>query len=203
MKQDITPRKTGRPLSFQRDAVLERAMRAFWQSGYETTSVSDLTAAMGITAPSLYAAFGDKKQLFLQAMQLYAGDGQAMRTAFAAAPSARSAVRDMLIETARRFTDPATPPGCLLASAAATGSAHAHDIRAAVAAERQKVRQIIEDRIKVDIRLGLLPPDTRADVLSNMAVATVQGLSVMARDGLDRDAVIAVAEAAINGWPKT
>jgi AcrR family transcriptional regulator len=69
-----SPRKIGRPLSFDRDAVLEKAMRAFWESGYETTSISDLTAAMGVTAPSIYAAFGDKKGLFLEALRRYAGD---------------------------------------------------------------------------------------------------------------------------------
>ena len=67
-------RKTGRPLSFDREAALEKAMLAFWESGYETTSISDLTAAMGVTAPSIYAAFGDKKRLFLEAMRRYAGD---------------------------------------------------------------------------------------------------------------------------------
>lgn len=199
--EHASPRKTGRPLSFDRDAVLHSAMRAFWRSGYETTSISDLTAVMGITAPSLYAAFGDKKQLFLAAMRLYAGDGPAMQAAFAAAPSARDAVRDMLRGSAMAFTDPANPPGCLLASAAATGSDAAHDIRQAVAAERDKVRAVVRDRIAQDLRLGLLPPKTRPDVLANLAIATVQGMSVLARDGLPRAAVLAVADSAMACWP--
>ena len=67
------PRKPGLPLSFDRQAALQQAMQTFWQRGYETTSISDLTAAMGVTAPSIYAAFGDKRRLFLEAMRLYAG----------------------------------------------------------------------------------------------------------------------------------
>ena len=72
------PRKTGRPLSFDRTDVLEKAMRAFWRFGYETTSISNLTTAMGITTPSLYGAFGDKKQLFLEAVRRYAGDSRVL-----------------------------------------------------------------------------------------------------------------------------
>ena len=67
-------RKTGRPLSFDREAALEQAMLTFWRHGYETTSIVDLTTAMGVTAPSLYAAFGDKQRLFLEAVRRYAGD---------------------------------------------------------------------------------------------------------------------------------
>lgn len=198
---DPPPRKTGRPLSFDRDDVLHRAMHTFWESGYETTSISDLTAAMGVTAPSLYAAFGDKKRLFLEAMRLYAGDGTELRAMFADAPSAREAVAEMMAGAALRFTDPATPKGCLLASAAATGSGRARDIRDAIASERQTIRTIVEDRIRADIRRGVLPPQTDAAVLANVAIATVQGMSVLARDGAPRDAILAVARASMGCWP--
>ena len=76
--ETIRPRKIGRPLSFDRNVALRQAMLTFWRYGYETTSVSDLTTAMGITAPSLYTAFGDKKQLFLEAVRLYAGEPETM-----------------------------------------------------------------------------------------------------------------------------
>src|SRR6476646_1840238 len=87
-------RKTGRPLSFDRDEVLQKAMLAFWEHGYENTSIAELTEVMGITAPSLYTAFGDKKRLFLEAMHLYAGDPAARARSVAAAPSAYDAARD-------------------------------------------------------------------------------------------------------------
>ena len=136
-------RKTGRPLSFDREAALEKAMLAFWESGYETTSISDLTAAMGVTAPSIYAAFGDKKRLFLEAMRRYAGDPDDLEKAFARAPTARDAVAGMIEDAARLYTGDATPKGCLLASAAASGSKDAADVRDAAAQQRRAIRAVL------------------------------------------------------------
>lgn len=201
MKHGPTPpRKTGRPLSFDRDDVLQKAMLAFWQSGYETTSISDLTAAMGVTAPSLYAAFGNKQKLFLEAMRRYAGDPAVLEQEMVDAPTAQDAVAGMLRRAAILYTGETTPPGCLLASAAATGSPDAAQVRKAVAAERRSVRDIIVRRIEVDIAKGLLPPDTRSGRLADLAIAVTQGMSVLARDGADRDSLLAIAEAATIGW---
>lgn len=194
------PRKTGRPLSFDRDDVLDKAMLAFWKSGFETTSVSDLTAAMGVTAPSLYAAFGNKQQLFLEAMRRYAGDRSVLEQEMADAPTARDAVAGMFRRAAILYTGDTTPPGCLLASAAATGSSDAAEVREAVAAERRGIRDIIARRIKVDIAKGLLPSDTRPETLADLAIAVTQGMSVLARDGADRASLLAVAETATVGW---
>lgn len=201
MKHGPTPpRKTGRPLSFDRDDVLQKAMLAFWQSGYETTSISDLTAAMGVTAPSLYAAFGNKQKLFMEAMRRYAGDPAVLEQEMVDAPTAQDAVAGMLRRAAILYTGETTPPGCLLASAAATGSPDAAQVRKAVAAERRSVRDIIVRRIEVDIAKGLLPPDTRPGRLADLAIAVTQGMSVLARDGADRGSLLAVAEAATIGW---
>lgn len=199
--QKTRPGRTGRPLSFDRDAVLEKAMLTFWESGYETTSISDLTAAMGVTAPSIYTAFGDKKQLFLEAMRRYAGDPDDLKTAFDLAPTAREAVGQMLMDAAVLYTGETTPKGCLLASAAATGSKAAAEVRDAAAQVRRSIRAIIIQRIRSDIDAGLLPPQTLSPVLADMALAVTQGMSVLARDGADRNALMAVAQAAMNGWP--
>jgi AcrR family transcriptional regulator len=201
MKQAGTqPRKTGRPLSFDRDDVLEKAMLAFWESGYETTSIADLTAAMGVTAPSLYAAFGNKQQLFLEAVRRYAGDHAALEQAMSQAPTARQAVTDMLRGAAVLYTGDATPRGCLLASAAATGSPDAADVRAAVTAERREVRDMLMRRIEADIAQGQLSPDTPAAVLADLALAVTQGMSVLARDGADRSRLLAIADAVTASW---
>lgn len=203
MKQVVgQPRKTGRPLSFDTDEALERAMLAFWRSGYETTSIADLTAAMGVTPPSLYAAFGNKQALFLAAMRRYAGDPDALEQAMARAPTARQAVADMLHGAAVLYTGECTPPGCLLASAAATGSPDAAEVRAAVSAERRRIRQIVERRIIADIAAGQLPAETASAPLADLAIAVMQGMSVLARDGATREHLIAVGEAALNAWPK-
>ncbi len=193
-------RKTGRPLSFDREVALEKAMLAFWASGYETTSVADLTAAMAVNAPSLYAAFGNKQQLFLEAMQRYAGDRHMMEVALAGPPTAREAILGMLQGVVLHFTGETTPPGCLLASAAATGSHDAEPVRAALAADRRAVRDIVARRITADVLAGRLAPDTPAQVLADLVVAVIQGLSVLARDGADRKSLHAIAEASLQSW---
>jgi AcrR family transcriptional regulator len=201
MEKDQTPpRKPGRPLSFDREAVLEKAMLAFWASGYETTSVADLTAAMGLTAPSLYTAFGSKQQLFLEAMRRYAGDPALTEQRMLQAPTAKAAVAELLHGAAVLYTGAATPPGCLLASAAATGSQDATDVRAAVAAERRAVRGIIIRRVRADMQRGLAVPKLPPGVLADLAVAVLQGMSVLARDGGDRNALLAIADASLRCW---
>ena len=144
-------RKMGRPLSFDRDAALEQAMLAFWRHGYETTSITDLTDAMGITAPSLYTAFGNKQQLFLEAARRYADDPAATAAAINGAPTALEAARALLTGAAVAFTGQATPPGCLLASATASGSAASASVQAAVTAIRRSVVDQLRDRITRDV----------------------------------------------------
>ena len=197
----IARRKTGRPLSFDRGAALEKAMLAFWAHGYETTSIGDLTKAMGITTPSLYTAFGDKKRLFLEAVRLYAGDMDAVVSDMNAAPSSLKAARSILEGAVVTFTGDDTPPGCLLASSTATGSAAAADVRDAVAGYRRDLRNLLTARIERDRTQGFLPPDANAVALADLVVAVMQGLSVMARDGADRAALQAVVDAALKAWP--
>ncbi len=201
MEVDAGRRRTGRPLSFDRDAALNQAMLAFWRHGYETTSVAELTVAMGITAPSLYTAFGDKKRLFLEAMRRYAGEPEQLRRGLSAAPTARDAMHAMLIAAAVAFTGEATPRGCLLASATATGSPEAADVRAIVSETRQAILACLTDRIARDVAAGLLPASTNAAALADMVLVVVQGLSVLARDDVPRDRLLAVVEQSMLAWP--
>lgn len=197
----ITPRRTGRPLSFDRDVVLKKAMLTFWRHGYETTSISDLTQAMGVTAPSIYAAFGNKKHLFLEAMHRYAGLPEDLETSLGEASTACEAVYRMLIAAADAFTGDATPRGCLLASATASCSAQAMDVQAAVTDVRRQITERVRERIEQDITAGTLPPETQAAALANFAIAVVQGMSVLARDGMQPDVLKAMVETAMAAWP--
>ena len=133
MEAALQVRRSGRPLSFDRDVALRQAMLVFWRYGYESASVTDLTRAMGVTAPSLYTAFGDKKRLFLKAVRLYAGDPQATAESISLAPSAYEAARQLMTNAACAYTGEETPRGCLLASATASGSAASADVQRAVA----------------------------------------------------------------------
>ncbi len=195
-------RKPGRPLSFDREAALEQAMLTFWRHGYETTSITDLTAAMGVTPPSLYASFGDKKRLFLEAAGRYVGDAEAAGLAIDAAPSAQDAARAMLSGAAIAYTGETTPRGCLLASATASGSAASADVQGVVAGIRGATSNRMRARIEHDIAAGLLPPATDAGPLAGMVMALMQGLSVLARDGASRAFLLAIVDSALQAWPK-
>ena len=196
-------RKTGRPLSFDRDAALEQAMLTFWRHGYETTSIVDLTTAMGVTAPSLYAAFGDKKRLFLEAAHRYAGAPEAISHAIDAAPTALAAARGMLTAAAVAYTGDATPKGCLLASATASGSNASADVQSAIADIRRSIEGQLQRKISRDITAGALLPKTNAAALAGLVMAVTQGMSVLARDGASRSSLLAVVDVALQGWQQS
>ena len=176
-------------------------MLAFWRNGYETTSVADLTAAMGISAPSLYTSFGDKKRLFLEAMRLYAGDPEEIARAIFDAPTAYQAAYDLMTAAAAAYTGEATPKGCLLASATASGSAASADVQDAVADMRRGIEGRLRTRIERDIKEGLLPPETQAAALAGLVLAVIQGMSVLARDGATRASLLAIVQAVSHAWP--
>ena len=177
-------------------------MLTFWRHGYETTSISDLTTAMGVTAPSLYAAFGNKQRLFLEATRRYSGDPAANALAIDNAPTAYDAARALLTGAAVAYTGETTPPGCLLASATASGSAASADVQAAVADIRRPVTERLCARIERDIASGLLPMPTNAAALAGLVMTVMQGLSVMARDGMPRASLLGIVGAALQAWPK-
>ena len=178
-------------------------MLAFWRHGYETTSVAALTAAMGITAPSLYAAFGDKQALFLEAMRLYAGDSAAIGAALEQAPTARAGIDAMLQASATAFTGESTPAGCLLASATASGSQASAPVQQAVAEIRATVAALVRRRIDADIAAGRLPPRIDAQAVADLVIGVIQGMSVLARDGVPRARLQALARSALAALPES
>lgn len=197
----IAPRKKGRPLSFDRDAALHKAMLLFWEHGYEATSLNDLTTALGVTPSSIYSAFGDKKGLFFDAVGLYLSGPVTLETMLAQAPSARAAVQTMLEGAAVAFTGEATPSGCLLASAALSCSEGAADVRQTLGAIRQGMEAQVRDRIESGITQKELPQDTDADALAGLTMAVIQGMSTAARDGAPREKLLRIAAAALAAWP--
>lgn len=197
---DRPRRKTGRPLSFDRNTALSQAMLAFWRHGFESTSIADLTAAMGISPPSLYAAFGDKKQLFREAVTLYLSS-EPPEALIAAAPSAREAARRLLQVSAEGVSGENTPTGCLLATSAISCSAAAADVQAELATIRHGIEACLRDRIVADIAKGALPTATDAEALAGHMMAMTQGLSTLARDGAPREKLLRVAASAMQAWP--
>lgn len=203
MKQEPTGlrRKTGRPLSFDRDLALRQAMLVFWRHGYETTSLSDLTAAMGVTPPSIYTAFGDKKQLFLESVGLYLSGPVTSETIIAEADSASEAAVGLLKAAAIGFTGADTPSGCLLASSAISCSAAAADVQGELADIRKRIETMLRRRISEDIKSGKLSKSADAEALAAHVMAVIQGMSTLARDGAPRRKLMRIALIAMAGWP--
>ncbi|MFD9406635.1 TetR/AcrR family transcriptional regulator [Streptomyces sp. NPDC059989] len=190
----------GRPRSFDRDAALDKAMRAFWERGYEATSIADLTSTLGISAPSLYAAFGDKRKLFDEVVVVYGGRyGDFASVALAEEPTAEAAVRRVLHEAAEIYTDPAHPPGCMVISAAVNTTSA--EVAEALRERRAASLAMFESRIRADIATGALPADTDARELARYAGAVLQGMSQQSRDGATREELEAVAARAMLAWP--
>jgi len=194
-------RKIGRPLSFDRDAALAQAMLVFWRHGYESTSLNDLTAAMGVTAPSIYAAFGDKKQLFLETVRLYVSGPVNADTVIDEAQTARQAAMGLLEASASGFTGGDTPKGCLLASSTISCSAAATDVQAELAAIRRKIESRLKDKILRDRKTGIMTADANAGALAGHIMAVIQGMSTLARDGASREKLRQIASTAMLAWP--
>ncbi len=194
-------RKAGRPLSFDRDAALQQAMLQFWRHGFESTSISDLTAAMGIAAPSLYAAFGDKKQLFLAALERYLGGPVTAQSLIRDAATARQAAHDLLHAAATGYTQEGLPRGCLLGTATLSCSADSADLQTHLAALRRAIETALRKRLAQAVTAGELPPSFDPDIAAAHVAAVIQGMSTLARDGARRSKLLQIADAALAGWP--
>ena len=198
-----TQKKTGRPLSFDREAALEKAMLLFWRHGYEGTSLSELRAAMGVTSPSIYAAYGNKKRLFLAAVEKYVSGPITSETIIRDALTARAAVEELLRSAAIGYTGVETPTGCLLATSAISGSGDSADVQAKLAAIRRGIEQRLRDRIQSGLLRGELEAGTDPSALAGFVMSVIQGMSTLSRDGATREKLLSVAQIALRSWPET
>jgi AcrR family transcriptional regulator len=191
----------GRPRSFDRAAALRRAMEVFWAKGYDGTSMSDLTAAMGVNSPSIYAAFGCKEQLFREAVALYSEtEGGRIWSAMIEAPTARAAIETMLRASAHEFTRPGKPHGCLVV----LGAIHVDGGSEAVCRDlrRQRLQNVeqLMQRLERGIADGELPKGIDRRAIATFYATVQHGMSIQARDGASRKALMAVADCAMAAW---
>jgi len=193
----------GRPREFDRTVALDSALELFWRRGYEAVSISELTAAMGLVAPSLYAAFGSKQGLFMEAFDRYQDlYGAHMGQALVEEKTAMGAVAGLLLGAAAVYTSPDTPRGCFVISAATNCSPASAAVEEALRRQRIVSEGLIRDRIACGIATGELPADTNVAALAKFYASVIQGMSIQARDGATRPELEEVANSAMTVWPR-
>jgi AcrR family transcriptional regulator len=200
MKRKKTTSALGRPRAFDAEKALDCAMQVFWRKGYLGTSLSDLTNAMGINRPSLYAAFGNKKSLFRKALNRYFKGPSAYLNDALQEPTARAVAERLFQSVIDLLTDPQTPTTCLwVHSALSCGD---DPIRKEFAVQRAGAIAGLRKRFKRAIAEGDLPADTDADALAHFVLAVNFGLTVQASTGAIRKELLRIAEFALKAWPK-
>jgi AcrR family transcriptional regulator len=177
-------------------------MTVFWAKGYEGTSLSDLTEAMGINRPSLYAAYGNKEQLFRKALERY-GDGPASYERDALAqPSAREVAEGLLRGAADVQTDPDTPAGCLATLGTTYCADESSPVGKVLIASRLAGHAAIRERFERARAEGDLPADADPKALTHYIGTVVCGMAVLAASGATRQELERVIELTMRAWPQ-
>jgi AcrR family transcriptional regulator len=198
---DTSPARPGRPRSFDTDHALDRALDVFWQKGYEGASLSDLTAAMGINRPSLYAAFGDKENLFRRVLDRYFSGPAAFAQEAMKAKTAREAVLCLLHASVENQTQPGRPRGCLAVQGALACGDESEPIRKELIRRRAYGELLLRRRFQRAQREGELDKSVNVANLSRFYTAVLQGMAVQAVTGASRRDLESLIESAMLAWP--
>lgn len=195
------PCAKGRPREFCTEAALAEALRVFWAKGYEGASLADLTDAMGITRPSLYAAFGNKEALFHKALDLYEAEKLAYMRAALERPTARGVAEAILRGALEMQTSPDGPKGCLGVIGTMACGAEADSIRGEVIARRASSQAALTERLERAKADGDLPPGVDIGGLTSYLYALLQGMAVQAGSGASRADLERMVDTSLMVWP--
>jgi AcrR family transcriptional regulator len=194
--------RRGRPRSFDREDALRRAMEVFWALGYEGATLTGLQEAMGgITAPSFYAAFGSKEDLFREAVELYSKTlGVPMMKALAEEPTARASLEALLQAAVEAFCRPGKPRGCLLVLGAINSMPANKSVRDHLRGLRARRQKVIQERLQRGVAEGELPSGLDLGALASFYTTVVDGLAIQARDGASRKVLKFAVRCAMAAW---
>jgi AcrR family transcriptional regulator len=192
---------TGRPREFDKSEAIDKAMLLFWRQGYEGTSIADLTEALGIKRPSLYAAFGNKELLFRAVLDRYdEGTAEFMATSLKLS-TAREVAEGLLRGAANFHSQPANPPGCLMVHGALVGSDEIDPLRLETRNRRARLREAISKRLERARAEGDLPGGAEPDALARYIVAVMRGMAVEAASGAKGRDLYQIVDTAMRAWP--
>ncbi|MBO9529686.1 TetR/AcrR family transcriptional regulator [Acinetobacter oleivorans] len=199
--EDALKKKRGRPKCFDEQQVLQKAMLLFWEHGYEATSISDLTQALEITAPSLYSAFGDKEGLFYRCVDYYlAHEGCPIDTIFVEAKTAKIAVELYLYDIVKRLVQPNKPAGCMVVVAAMNCSDATQDVQQNLLDKRIKTKEKLLKRLQQGVEQGDLSSHAPLQEITDFYTTVIQGLTIQARDGASSEQLHKVVGHAVKAW---
>jgi AcrR family transcriptional regulator len=192
----------GRPREFDPDEVLDRAVHAFWRRGFQATSLNELARELGIEKPSLYAAFGNKEQLFLKALDRYAaGFGLGAIAALEKAPTGKAAVAALLSAFAKQLSDPKTPAGCLIANCAAECRETSETISRSLTTSLGAMEVALAKRLQRAQKERELPASEDTRSLARYFAAVIQGMVSLSRAKRDPNALREIVRIALRAWP--
>ncbi|MEV0555323.1 MULTISPECIES: TetR/AcrR family transcriptional regulator [Streptomyces] len=191
----------GRPRGFDTDEALEHAMRVFWEQGYDGASLTDLTSAMGITRTSMYAAFGNKEDLFRKALERYTEGPASYGARAMREPTARQVATAFLNGSVRATTRPGCPTGCLGVQGALAVGDPGRSARDALVVWRNEHVSLLRDRFRRAVDEGDLPRDADPGALARYLMTVANGIAVQAAGGVTRDDLQLVADMALQSWP--
>jgi AcrR family transcriptional regulator len=189
----------GRPRSFDKEKALEAALQVFWRKGYEGASLTDLTSAMGIEKPSMYAAFGDKEQLFRQVLDHYQKGPANMTLAGLNEPTARRVIERLLRQSADAGSDPRNPRGCLYVQGALACGSEADCVRTELISRRAAGEAALRKRLQRAKKEGDLRKSADPAGLARYIMAVLHGMSVRSSAGASRKELRGIAETALRG----
>jgi AcrR family transcriptional regulator len=191
----------GRPRNFDAEHALDRALNVFWRKGFEGTSLPDLTEAMGINRPSLYAAFGNKESLFRKAVDRYEQRHAGRIQQALAEPDIRAGIEKLLKGNVALFTDPENPRGCFIVQGALACGEEADKLKQIMTKRRAGFTAALRKRFVQAIRTGELDPKASADDLARYVAALSHGIAVQAADGVSKRELLRVVDVAIAALP--
>ena len=192
----------GRPRQFDANKALEAALLLFWRRGYEGTSLSALSEAMGINMPSLYAAFGSKEELFRKALDLYLQKPASYLPNALKEPTAHRAAKKLFRGAIEMVMHPQHPDGCLLVHGALAAGPDADWVRKELNARRASAELVIRRRFEQAIKDGDLARNVNAAKLARYVATVIWGMSVQAAGGATRAQLKSIADQALKAWPK-
>src|SRR5258708_7771693 len=191
----------GRTRQWDVDQALDRALEVFWARGYEGATLPELTRAMGINRPSLYAAFGNKEQLFRKALERYQTGPMSFLAEALRKPTARAVVEAIFSGFVKMQRERDKARGCLIVSGALAAGEEAETVHRELVQLRQAIVKTLRERFKRAVQDGDLPAETDCATLARYTATVLGGLAVQAASGTTEKELRLVAALAMQAWP--